>query len=84
MIDGTEKTGVVAVKITLDDFEATWAEGATTVIVQDMANVIFLSDRQNWHFRTFGPMPEAALESIVTTRQYPSPPCATCPRAASD
>jgi two-component system, NtrC family, C4-dicarboxylate transport sensor histidine kinase DctB len=71
VIDGTEKTGVVAVKITLDDFEATWAEGATTVIVQDMANVIFLSDRQNWHFRTFGPMPEAALESIVTTRQYP-------------
>ena len=71
VIDGTEKTGVVAVKITLDDFEATWAEGATTVIVQDMANVIFLSDRQIWHFRTFGPMPEAALESIVTTRQYP-------------
>ena len=71
VIDGTETTGVVAVKITLDDFEATWDESATTVIVQDMANVIFLSDRQDWHFRTFGPMAEAALESIVTTRQYP-------------
>lgn len=71
VIDGTATTGVVAVKINLDDFEATWAESAATVIVQDMANVIFLSDRQDWHFRTFGPMAEAALETIVATRQYP-------------
>ena len=71
VIDGTETTGVMAVKITLDDFEATWSDSTATVIVQDMANVIFLSDRQDWHFRTFGPMAEAALESIVATRQYP-------------
>ncbi|MEY3002887.1 MAG: hypothetical protein RLZZ491_63 [Pseudomonadota bacterium] len=63
--------GVVAVKITLDAFEATWAESASTIIVQDMSNVIFLSDRQDWHFRTLGPMVEAALESIAETRQYP-------------
>ncbi|WP_297620382.1 ATP-binding protein [uncultured Roseicyclus sp.] len=63
--------GVVAVKITLDAFEATWAESGATIIVQDMSNVIFLSDRADWHFRTLGPMVEAALETIAQTRQYP-------------
>ena len=63
--------GVVAVKITLDAFEATWAESAATIIVRDMSNVIFLSDRPEWHFRTLGPLAEAALDTIVMTRQYP-------------
>ncbi|NKX46446.1 ATP-binding protein [Roseicyclus persicicus] len=71
VIDGTEITGVVAVKITLDAFEATWADSGSTIIVQDMSNVIFLSDRADWHFRTLGPVPEAGLETIAATRQYP-------------
>lgn len=71
VLDGTEIAGVVAVKITLDAFEATWAESGATIIVQDSSNVIFLSDRTDWHFRTLGPVPEAALETIAATRQYP-------------
>lgn len=71
IVSDTEILGVVAVKITLDAFEATWAESGSTIIVRDMANVIFLSDRSDWHFRTLGPMAEAALEAIATTRQYP-------------
>ena len=71
VLDGTEIAGVLAVKITLDGFEATWAESGATIIVQDSSNVIFLSDRADWHFRTLGPMPEAALETIAATRQYP-------------
>jgi two-component system C4-dicarboxylate transport sensor histidine kinase DctB len=71
VLDGTEIAGVVAIKITLDAFEATWAESGSTIIVQDSSNVIFLSDRADWHFRTLGPVPEAALETIAATRQYP-------------
>ncbi len=71
VLDGTEIAGVVAIKITLDAFEATWAESGATIIVQDMSNVIFLSDRADWHFRTMGPVPEVALEAIAQTRQYP-------------
>ena len=71
VFDGTDITGVVGVKITLDAFEATWAESGSTIIVRDMSNVIFLSDRPDWHFRTFGPLAEAALETIAVTRQYP-------------
>lgn len=69
--DGGEILGVVAVKITLDQYEATWADSGSTMIVRDMSNVIFLSDRADWHFRTLGPMAEAALETIAVTRQYP-------------
>ena len=71
VLDGSRIAGVIAVKITLDAFEATWAETGSTIIVQDSSNVIFLSDRADWHFRTLGPMPEAALETIAVTRQYP-------------
>ena len=71
VLDGSRITGVIAIKITLDAFEATWAESGSTIIVQDMSNVIFLSDRTDWHFRTLGPVPEAALETIAATRQYP-------------
>lgn len=71
VLDGTEIAGVVAIKITLDAFEATWAESGSTIIVQDSSNVIFLSDRRDWHFRTLGPVPEVALDTIAATRQYP-------------
>lgn len=69
--DGADILGVVAVKIALDAYEETWAESGSTLIVRDMSNVIFLSDRPDWHFRTLGPVAEAALETIAVTRQYP-------------
>jgi two-component system C4-dicarboxylate transport sensor histidine kinase DctB len=52
VIDQTELLGVVAVKITLDRFEETWANSDSTILVTDTSNVVFLSDRADWHFRT--------------------------------
>lgn len=71
VLDGTEIVGVVAVKITLDDFEATWRESDNTIVVTDPANVIFLSDRADWHFASLAPIPDAARAAIERTRQYP-------------
>ena len=71
VLDGTEIVGVVAVKILLDGFEATWRESENSVIVTDPSNVIFLSDRRDWHFASLGPIPERALQAITRTRQYP-------------
>jgi two-component system C4-dicarboxylate transport sensor histidine kinase DctB len=71
LIDQTELLGVVAVKITLDRFEETWANSESTILVTDTSNVVFLSDRADWHFRTLGPVPEPAVETIARTRQYP-------------
>jgi two-component system C4-dicarboxylate transport sensor histidine kinase DctB len=70
VIDRTELLGVVAVKITLDRFEETWANSDSTILVTDSSNVVFLSDRADWHFRTLGPVPEPAIETIAD-RQYP-------------
>ena len=71
VISETEHLGVVAVKITLDRFEEAWGRSDSTIIVTDTSNVIFLSDRADWHFRTLGPLPEPAIEYIAATRQYP-------------
>jgi len=71
VLDGTEIVGVVAVKILLEEFEATWREGDNSVVVTDPSNVIFLSDRRDWHFASLGPIPDRALEMITQTRQYP-------------
>ncbi|MDG4647180.1 ATP-binding protein [Roseibacterium sp. SDUM158017] len=71
VIAETDLLGVVAVKITLDGFEESWADAGSTIIVTDTSNVIFLSDRADWHFRAMGPIPEAAIEEIAATRQYP-------------
>jgi len=71
VLDGTEIVGVVAVKILLDGFETTWRDSPNTIVVTDPSNVIFLSDRTDWHFNSFGPIPEPALDTIAITRQYP-------------
>jgi two-component system, NtrC family, C4-dicarboxylate transport sensor histidine kinase DctB len=71
VIAETERLGVVAVKITLDRYEETWGNSDSTVVVTDTSNVIFLSDREDWHFRTLGPVPEPAIEAIAATQQYP-------------
>ncbi len=72
VIDNTQIVGVVAVKLNLDGFEEAWAESVANIMVTDVNNVVFLSDRADWHFRTVAPLPEAALEQIATTRQYPT------------
>ena len=71
IIDNTEVLGVVVVKILLDGFEQTWRDGENTILVTDPSNVIFLSDRAEWHFNTIGPVPEPAIEAISASRQYP-------------
>lgn len=71
VLDGTEIVGVIAVKITLDRFEDAWASADSTIIVTDSSNVVFLSDRSDWHFRTIGPLSEPAIDRITRTRQYP-------------
>ncbi|MEM9319919.1 MAG: ATP-binding protein [Pseudomonadota bacterium] len=71
VLDGPGYAGVVAVKITLDQVENSWAEGPFDVIVTDQSNVIFLSDRPEWHFRALGGLSPGAGPVIEATRQYP-------------
>jgi two-component system C4-dicarboxylate transport sensor histidine kinase DctB len=71
VIDNTQIVGVVAVKLTLDGFEEAWMESGSTILVTDTNNVVFLSDRRDWHFRTVGPLSDGMIEEIGATQQYP-------------
>lgn len=72
VIDDTAIVGVVVVKLRLDAFEEAWAASDATIIVTDINNVIFLSDRADWHFRTTVPLSPQGREQIASTRQYPA------------
>lgn len=71
IFDSTKILGVVAVKITLDRFEAAWRDNDSRIFVADQHGVIFMSDRPEWQFRTLAPLSEVAMEEIRSTRQYP-------------
>ncbi len=71
VIADTEIIGVVAVKITMDQFEETWRDGGADLIVTDSSNVVFMSSRADWQFRTLGTVTEPMLDRIAETRQFP-------------
>lgn len=72
VIDNTRIIGVVVVKLRVGQFEEAWAASDATIMVTDINNVIFLSDREDWRFRTTAPLPDATLARIAATRQYPT------------
>lgn len=69
--DGTRIVGVVALKFTVDGFEETWRTGPYTVLVSDLLGVVFMSDREDWHFRALAPLSDRDRQQIASSRQYP-------------
>lgn len=62
--------GVVAVKVSLEDFEQDLARSGERLAVADAAGVLFLSPQEGWKFHTLRPLsPDHAL-SLAETRQY--------------
>ncbi len=68
---GDRVAGVVAVKFTVDTFEEAWRAGNSDIIVTDSNDVIFMSNRPEWHFRSLSPLSPDALAGIEADRQYP-------------
>ena len=48
----TRVAGVVAVKISLDEFERNWSGSEDTIVLADRAGVVFLSNRPDWKYRS--------------------------------
>ncbi|WP_323037092.1 ATP-binding protein [Pararhodobacter sp.] len=69
--DGARIVGVVALKFTVDRFETSWRGGASDIIVTDSSDIVFMSNREAWHFRALSPLSDAAIAQIEATRQYP-------------
>ena len=63
--------GVVALKFTLDGFEAAWRRSQSDILVVDQAGVVFMASRQGWQLRTMGELATEDRAQIVRTRQYP-------------
>ncbi|QIE42008.1 sensor histidine kinase [Rhodobacteraceae bacterium SC52] len=69
--EDAQVVGVLALKFTVDGFEDAWRSGPSELMVTDANGVVFMSSRQDWHFRTLAPLSADALEGIQRTRQYP-------------
>lgn len=69
--EGDDIRGVVAVKFTVDAFEQAWRSGDSDILVTDGNDVVFMSNRPEWHFRALSPLSSDALAAIETDRQYP-------------
>ena len=65
-----QRHGVMVIKIDLDVIEQTWASDEVRIIVTDPENIVFLSNRPDWLFRSFGPLTTDRLSRTVQTRRY--------------
>lgn len=65
-----QRHGVMVIKIDVDEIEQTWASDELRIIVTDPENIVFLSNRPDWLFRSFGPLTPDRLARTVQTRRY--------------
>jgi two-component system C4-dicarboxylate transport sensor histidine kinase DctB len=62
--------GVVAVKISLGDFESTWASSEDPIALADRAGVVFLSNKSEWRYHSLHVLDKASQENLMRTLQY--------------
>ncbi len=67
---GQTPLGVLAVKISLDEFERTWQTSEEPIVLADRDGVVFLGNRPGWQYRSLVPIDAAAREKIKATLQY--------------
>jgi two-component system C4-dicarboxylate transport sensor histidine kinase DctB len=63
--------GVLTLKFTVDAFEDAWRGGASDIIVSDLNDIVFMSSREAWHFRTLSDLSPEVLAEVADTQQYP-------------
>ncbi|MFT5589724.1 MAG: two-component system C4-dicarboxylate transport sensor histidine kinase DctB [Bradyrhizobium sp.] len=70
--DGSGHTplGVLAVKISLTEFERTWQTSEEPIVLADKDGVVFLGNRPAWQYRSLVPIDAAVREKITATLQY--------------
>ncbi len=62
--------GVVVVKIDLNDIEEQWNDELTDLLVTDIDDVIFISTRESWKFKTLEPLLGNDLRRVVDSLRY--------------
>lgn len=62
--------GVIVVKIDLNDVEDQWNDPLQDILVTDNDDVIFISTRSDWKFRTLTPLSPEDQQRIKSSRRY--------------
>lgn len=67
---GSFVAGVIAVKISLSEFEGVWRGSEAAVALTDRASVVFLSNRPQWKYRSLRPLSAQMQAELAATDQY--------------
>jgi two-component system C4-dicarboxylate transport sensor histidine kinase DctB len=62
--------GVAAIKVSIENQQLSWTQGADKVALVDPNGVIFLSSDPAWKFKTLKPLPDIVRAELEQTRQY--------------
>lgn len=68
--DGGRALGVVVVKVEFDTVEAAWARSSGASFVVGAQNVVLITSRADWRFRSIGPVAPATAEAARRTLQF--------------
>ncbi|HYD80612.1 MAG TPA: ATP-binding protein [Paucimonas sp.] len=62
--------GVIAVKISLAEYERAWRSSEEPIALADRAGVVFLSNRETWKYRSLRPLDVRSQRALAATLQY--------------
>ncbi len=65
-----EPIGVVAVKISLAEFEQTWSSSDDPLALADHKGVVFLSNRDGWRYHSLHALNDEDQRYVAGTKQY--------------
>ncbi len=65
-----QRRGVIVLKIDVDEIEQAWASEEVRILVTDPEQIIFLSNRPDWLFHSFGPLTPDQRDRTQATRRY--------------
>lgn len=68
--DNGVPVGVAVTKVDLSVLQREWRGGGETVFITDRHGVIFLASRDEWCYRSIGPLDKAARSAMLYQRQY--------------
>jgi two-component system C4-dicarboxylate transport sensor histidine kinase DctB len=63
-------SGVIAVKVGLDQLEAEWRQGVEEVLVTDPEGIVFLSSERNWLHKALEPLTPERIGRTQASRRY--------------
>lgn len=79
ILSADQVVGAVVVKIDLNDIEEQWNDDLTDLLVTDIDDVIFISTRDAWKFKTLEPLLGHDLKRVVESLRYADQALASLP-----